>query len=145
VRSLVASLQRLHPVEAIWAGHEHFYERGVIEGMHYFVVGGGGAPLEDPDGTFPSVQAARKALSYVVVDVCGCHAAGKAKDLFGNVIDAFTLSDCPQPCAGFAADDAAARPAVRTTAASSTAASAPAADASGGAPAAPAAAAEGPK
>jgi hypothetical protein len=89
---------RIHPVEAIWAGHEHFYERGNIEGMRYFVVGGGGAPLEDPDAAVPGVQAARKALSYVVVDVCGCHVTGKAKDIFGNVLDSFTLADCPVPC-----------------------------------------------
>jgi hypothetical protein len=98
VRRLVASLMRIHPVEAIWAGHEHFYERGNIEGMRYFVVGGGGAPLEDPDAAVPGVQAARKALSYVAVDVCGCHVTGKAKDIFGNVLDSFTLADCPVPC-----------------------------------------------
>ena len=103
VRSLIATLMTIHPVEAIWAGHEHFYERGVIEGMHYFVVGGGGAPLEEPDATFPSVQMARKVLSYVVVEVCGCHVTGKARDIFGNTFDSFTLSDCPQPCPASAA------------------------------------------
>lgn len=98
VRALVAALMALHPVEAIWAGHEHFYERDTLEGMRSFVVGGGGAPLEDPDPTAAGVVAARKALSYVVVDVCGCHVAGKAKDLFGTVLDSFTLSDCAVPC-----------------------------------------------
>lgn len=98
VRALIASLMALHPVEAIWAGHEHFYERDTLEGMRSFVVGGGGAPLEDPDPTAPGVVAARKALSYVVLDVCGCHVAGKAKDFFGTVLDSFTLSDCAVPC-----------------------------------------------
>jgi hypothetical protein len=34
----------------------------------------------------------------VVVDVCGCHVTGKAKDIFGNVLDSFTLADCPIAC-----------------------------------------------
>lgn len=98
VRALVASLMGIHPVEAIWAGHEHFYERNSLEGMRTVVVGGGGAPLEDPDPAAPGVLAARKALSYVLVDVCGCHVTGRAKDIFGAVLDTFTLSDCAAPC-----------------------------------------------
>jgi hypothetical protein len=98
IQRVVASLQRLHPVEAVFAGHEPFYERGLIDGLNFFVVGAGGAPLEEPDSAFPSVQAARQALSYAVLEVCGCHVAGQAKDIFGNVFDSFTLSDCPRPC-----------------------------------------------
>jgi hypothetical protein len=98
VQRVVASLQRLYPVEAVFSGHEPFYERGLIDGLNFLVVGGGGAPLEEPDSAFPSVQAARQALSYAVLEVCGCHVAGQAKDIFGNVFDSFTLSDCPRPC-----------------------------------------------
>ena len=87
----------IHPVAAVFAGHEHFYERGEIDGLRYFVVGGGGAPLEEPDAKFPGVQSARKALSYVVLDVRGCQVAGRAKDIAGNVIDSFALGNCPAP------------------------------------------------
>src|SRR5207237_5348432 len=57
-----------------------------------------GAPLEDPDPTFPTVEAAHKALSFVTVEVCGCHVTGKAKDIAGRVLDSFTLSSCKVPC-----------------------------------------------
>ncbi|MGZ6142777.1 MAG: metallophosphoesterase family protein, partial [Myxococcales bacterium] len=104
VRDAILAAQKIHPIEAVFAGHEHYYERGEIDGVRYFVLGGGGAPLDDPDPTFPGVQVAQKALSYATVAVCGCHARGEVKDIAGRVIDSFTLSDCATPCGapGFA-------------------------------------------
>lgn len=106
VRAALVAAGKIHPIEAVFAGHEHFYERGQIDGLHYFVFGGGGAPLEEPDPSFPGVQAAQKALSYGTFEVCGCHVRGQVKDIAGKVIDTFKLSDCPTPCAapGFAAE-----------------------------------------
>lgn len=98
VREAVVAGNRIHPIEAVFAGHEHFYERGEIDGLKYFVLGGGGAPLDEPDPSFPGVRTAVKALSYATVEVCGCHARGVVKDIAGKVIDAFTLADCPKPC-----------------------------------------------
>ena len=98
VRQVLVEGAKIHPIAAVFAGHEHFYERGEIEGLRYFVLGGGGAPLEDPDPTFPGVQMAQKALSYAVVQVCGCHVSGKVKDIEGHVLDSFRLSDCDTPC-----------------------------------------------
>lgn len=98
IRQALIAGARIHPIEAVFAGHEHFYERGDIEGMRYFVLGGGGAPLEDPDPAAAGVQAAQKALSYALVQVCGCHVTGKVKDIAGRALDSFRLSDCDQPC-----------------------------------------------
>jgi hypothetical protein len=109
VRQALVAGSKVHPIEAVFAGHEHFYERGEIEGMRYFVLGGGGAPLEDPDSSFAGVETAQKALSYAVVQVCGCHVTGTVKDIAGKVIDSFRLSDCDTPCGAVA--QAAAAPA----------------------------------
>jgi 3',5'-cyclic AMP phosphodiesterase CpdA len=98
VRTAIQAAARRHPIEAVFAGHEHFYERGEVDGLRYFVVGGGGAPLEDPDPSFPTVEAAHKALSFVSLQVCGCHVTGQAKDIAGRVLDSFTLSNCAEPC-----------------------------------------------
>ena len=98
VRAALAGAHKIHPIEAVFAGHEAFYERGEIDGIRYFVLGAGGAPLEEPDATFPGVQAAASALSYASVEVCGCHTRGAVKDIAGKVIDAFTLADCAKPC-----------------------------------------------
>jgi len=98
VRELIAMVWKVHPVEAIFAGHEHFYERGEIEGLRYFVIGGGGAPLEDPEPAGAGVDVALKELSFVNLQVCGCHVTGKTRDLTGHVLDKFVLADCPKPC-----------------------------------------------
>lgn len=98
VREAIAAAARVHPIEAVFAGHEHFYERGQIDGQTYFVFGGGGAPLEEPDESAQGVQAARKALSYAAVQVCGCQARGLVKDIAGRVIDSFRLASCDKPC-----------------------------------------------
>jgi calcineurin-like phosphoesterase family protein len=103
VRAAVMAARKIHPVEVVFAGHEHFYERGEIDGLNYFVLGGGGAPLDDPDPSFPGVQAAQKALSYATVTVCGCHTTGKVKDIAGAVIDSFELATCATPCGAPAA------------------------------------------
>jgi hypothetical protein len=97
VREAIGGAHKIHPIEAVFAGHEAFYERGEIDGIHYLVLGGGGAAPEEPDSTSADVQAA-SALSYATVDVCGCHTRGAVKDIAGRVIDAFTLAGCSRPC-----------------------------------------------
>jgi hypothetical protein len=98
VRDAIVAANKIHPIAVVFAGHEHFYQRGTTDGIHWFVLGGGGAPLEDPDPSFPGVEAAHKTLSYAMIKVCGCHTTGRVKDISGKVIDSFVLSDCPTPC-----------------------------------------------
>jgi hypothetical protein len=99
VKAAIDAARKVHPVEAVLAGHEHFYERGEIDALPYFVFGAGGAPFDDPDPAAPGVKAAAKALSYATIEVCGCHTRGVVKDVSGKVLDAFKLSDCAKPCA----------------------------------------------
>jgi predicted phosphodiesterase len=41
-------------VDAVYAGHEHFYQRKTVDGITHVITGGGGAPmyLKDEDGGF---------------------------------------------------------------------------------------------
>lgn len=47
--------QYLHPLfvkykpTAVFCGHDHLYYRTIRDGVHYFVTGGGGAPLYEPE------------------------------------------------------------------------------------------------
>jgi hypothetical protein len=96
-------------IEAVFAGHDHFYERGQRDGLRYFVLGGGGAPLYEPKADAPGVQVAIKSLSYAVLEVCGCHVQGQVKDPSGKVLDSFQLATCPQACPASAPQAAAGR------------------------------------
>ncbi len=98
VKAAIQAGEKIHRIEAVLAGHEHFYERGEIDGIPYFVFGGGGAPLEEPDPSAAGVTAAAAALSDANVTVCGCHTRGVVKDVAGKVLDTFKLSECDKPC-----------------------------------------------
>ena len=111
VRAALQAVGKIHAVEAVFAGHEHFYERASTGSVPSLVLGAGGAPLEEPDRSAAGVEAAVSALSYALVTVCGCHAAGVVKDIAGRVLDSFTLSDCATPCGAGAAQPAATAPA----------------------------------
>jgi hypothetical protein len=38
-------VMREHSVSVVMAGHDHGYERGIVDGLRYMVIAGGGAPL----------------------------------------------------------------------------------------------------
>ncbi len=98
VKAALQAGARVHPLEAVFAGDGHFYQRGTVEDVPYFVLGAGGAPLEAPDPSAAGVQAAASALSYATVAVCGCHTTFAVKDIAGRVLDALKLADCATPC-----------------------------------------------
>jgi hypothetical protein len=96
VRRALAPLHQR--IEGVFAGHDHYYERGKRDGLRYFVLGGGGAPLYEPNPKAKGVQVAVKSLSYAVIDVCGCHASGVVKAPGGKVLDRFELATCAAAC-----------------------------------------------
>ena len=91
-------------VLASLAGHDHYYERGHEGCIDYLVLGGGGAPMYDPDQSAPGVAMAAKAVSYMVVTVRADGGASMVvKDVHGAVIDTFNFL-VPDPACGSASD-----------------------------------------
>ena len=76
-------------VTAAFFGHDHNYQHYVKNGIHYFVTGGGGAPLYDvdmpPSGITTKVE---KTENFVIVNVDGGHAHIEARKPSGEIIDA---------------------------------------------------------
>jgi hypothetical protein len=58
-------------VKLVFAGHEHDYERTIVNGITYVVSGGGGAPLYGQEnlGKNPDSLVFKKAHNFVKVDV----------------------------------------------------------------------------
>ena len=108
-------------VDAVFSGHDHVYERAEKSGVHYFVTGGGGAPLyprspralavdKDAVKTFERVN------HYLRVHVYGDLVEVAAVRVDGTVIETTTWGTSPTAAA--AADSAAAAdPAAATDAA----------------------------
>jgi Calcineurin-like phosphoesterase len=75
-------------VSAAFFGHDHNYQHYLKNGVHYFVTGGGGAPLYDVD--MPPLDITKKVEStenFVTVDVNGGTAHIEARKPSGEVID----------------------------------------------------------
>lgn len=69
-------------VRAVFAGHEHFYQRKSVDGITHIITGGGGAPLygDEKDGAFHH---------YIVLSVDGGNVSGEVVDINGKVRDRF--------------------------------------------------------
>ena len=78
-------------VVAVFAGHDHMYERGCSAGIDYFVAGGGGAPLYPVDASGEGVLFAKSTLEYSVITVTGALVTGVTRDPGGAVLDSFHL------------------------------------------------------
>jgi acid phosphatase type 7 len=79
-------------VAAVFAGHDHNYQRHAKAGVQYVVTGGGGAPLYDLDAPIPGItQKAEKVEHYVVVSLRGKKARLEARALDGRLIEAVEL------------------------------------------------------
>lgn len=69
---------------AVFAGHEHLYQRKQAGGIVHITTGGGGAPLyaDEKDGGFHH---------YVLVNVDGEKVSGEVVDIGGKVRDRFSF------------------------------------------------------
>ncbi len=69
-------------VDAVFAGHEHFYQRKTIDGVTHIITGGGGAPLagSEEEGGFHH---------FVKVTVDGGRVIGEVVDVNGKIRDRF--------------------------------------------------------
>jgi hypothetical protein len=83
-------------VAAAFFGHDHNYQHYLKSGVHYFVTGGGGAPLYDVDT--PPAGVTVKVMStenFVTVNVNGKTAHTIARKPNGEVIDEADVAAAP--------------------------------------------------
>ena len=81
-RDRLESLFAKHKVDAVFAGHEHYYQRRLVDGIVHVITGGGGAPIfeREEDGGF---------FHFVRVTVDGDKVSGEVIDINGKVRDRF--------------------------------------------------------
>ncbi|MCK5833389.1 metallophosphoesterase [bacterium] len=92
VRSILKPLYDLYGVAVVTAGHDHCYEHSYVDGIHYFVAGGGGAPLYSVSGGEFTIQCA-SSYNYIEAyadNVDLCFVVRSEADAF---IEEFCLSD----------------------------------------------------
>jgi acid phosphatase type 7 len=85
-QSILAPMARRLGVDAIFSGHDHIYERGMADGLRYFVSGGGGAPLHSVN-PLRTTQHAESRTHYILVETAGDRVRIEAKGIDGTVFD----------------------------------------------------------
>ncbi len=85
-------------VQAVFMGHNHFYERiNPIGGVNYFITGTGGRSLYFPDLRAPySAFVDASSYGFTQVDIAGGKMTLRQVDIAGNQVDSFIL-DLDQP------------------------------------------------
>ncbi len=81
-----------YKVKAVFAGHDHNYQHHLLNGVHYIITGGGGAPLAPVDDVIPGItQKVEKIEHFVNVSVAGKIVRIEAIALDGRKIDTIDL------------------------------------------------------
>ncbi len=81
-RNKLQALLSKYKVDAVFSGHEHYYEKRTVDGVLYIITGGGGAPIYDMEefGGFNH---------FVQVTVNGDKVSAEVIDINGKVRDRF--------------------------------------------------------
>jgi hypothetical protein len=58
-----------HGVAMVFAGHNHYYARAEVNGVQHVTTGGGGAPLYDPNPSYPNVVTSAKEHHFCKVEI----------------------------------------------------------------------------
>ena len=71
VQNNLQPLFEQYGVSFVIAGHNHYYARAVVNGVEHVTTGGGGAPLYNPDNTFPNIVITDKSNHYCKLKITG--------------------------------------------------------------------------
>ncbi len=82
---------RRYGVDILFAGHDHIYERGRVDGLNYVISGGGGAPIYYVRRSVPYSLVTEPVLHYVRIDVRGPEVSLTAYRMDGSMLDFMVL------------------------------------------------------
>jgi len=91
VQAYLQPLFEQYGVAMVFTGHNHYYARAVVNGVHHVTTGGGGAELYAPYPNPSYVVAANMSYHFCKVEIDGDSLAFTAVKPDGAVIDTFTM------------------------------------------------------
>ena len=86
-------LCEMYGVAIVFAGHNHYYARAVVNGVTHLTIAGGGAELYYPNPNYPYIVTTTRDYHFVKLDIQGSHLTCEALTPGGEIIDQFTLSE----------------------------------------------------
>ncbi len=90
MKRLTTELFEKYGVDVIFAGHCHFYQHNLVNGIHHFIMAGGGAPLYRPKKK-PYVVKSVRAHHYGIVEATSKQFILRAFDKKNEMIDEVIL------------------------------------------------------
>jgi hypothetical protein len=91
VRNALCPLFEQYGVDMVFNGHDHNYERGLVNGIYYIVTGGGGAPLHTNGSDWWTIFSA-SAYQCCRIAINGDTLDFQAIKTDGTVMDSFSMT-----------------------------------------------------
>ena len=92
VQNYIQPLAVANNVTMIFAGHNHYYARAVVDGVQHVTTGGGGAPLYTPDPDAENIVVTAEVHHFCELEIMGNSLVFTARDKDGNELDSLQLS-----------------------------------------------------
>ncbi len=92
VREHLVPLMEVYGVDAVFNGHTHGYERGLLNGVLYIISGGGGGGLDYFCQDWPHVEVSAYVHHFVLLEIDGATLTLSAHHLDGTVIDTYSAA-----------------------------------------------------
>ena len=92
VQNNIQPLCEQYGVPIVFAGHNHYYARAIVNGVQHITTGGGGAPLYIPDPNYPNVVVTAMEYHYCNVEIEGDTLHFTALKPDSTILDKFTLN-----------------------------------------------------
>ncbi len=69
VQNILQPLFEQYDVSLVINGHNHYYSHALVNNIHHITTGGGGAPLYDPNPSYPNIIKTDKSYHFLKIDV----------------------------------------------------------------------------
>lgn len=95
VQNYLQPLCEQYGVDLVLNGDNHYYSRADVNGVMHITTGGGGAPLYDPNKSYPNIVKVDKSNHFCEIDIVDNKCVFTARRASGGVIETFTLEHAP--------------------------------------------------
>jgi len=69
VQNILQPLFEQYDVPVVINGHNHYYSHAIVNDIHHITTGGGGAPLYDPNSSYPNIVKVDKSFHFLKIDI----------------------------------------------------------------------------
>ena len=91
VQNYIQPLCEEYGVPIVLGGHNHYYARAEVNNIQHITTGGGGAPLYQPDTSYPNIVTATMAYHFCAVEINKDTLKLRAITPDGEIIDSFSV------------------------------------------------------